>query len=101
MIKVYASKVFNLSMPEDVNSFSVSDSIDQMNQEASDHIVDESQNNVQEANDKALQLSKLCFMVGHVAVKEIVHLEAIESEWKRRKYLGIFFINLIIRPKRC
>ncbi|KAJ3299918.1 Condensin complex subunit, partial [Borealophlyctis nickersoniae] len=31
-------------------------------------------------------LSKLCFVVGHVAIKQIVHLEAIESEWKRKKH---------------
>lgn len=37
----------------------------------------------------AHELSKLCFMVGHIAIKQIVHLEAIESEWKRRKYLGM------------
>lgn len=31
-------------------------------------------------------LSQWCFLVGHVAIKQIVHLEAIESEWKRKKY---------------
>ncbi|KAI8826762.1 non-SMC mitotic condensation complex subunit 1-domain-containing protein [Fimicolochytrium jonesii] len=33
-----------------------------------------------------LELAGLCFIVGHVAIKEIVHLEAVESEWKRRKH---------------
>ncbi|CAG8435255.1 1824_t:CDS:10 [Scutellospora calospora] len=32
-----------------------------------------------------LQLSQLIFIVGHVAIKHIVHLEFIEDEWKRRK----------------
>jgi condensin complex subunit 1 len=33
------------------------------------------------------RLAKLAFAVGHVAVKQIVHLENVESEWKRRKHL--------------
>jgi len=32
-----------------------------------------------------LHLSQLVFIVGHVAIKQIVHLEVIETEWKRRK----------------
>ncbi|KAI8855085.1 non-SMC mitotic condensation complex subunit 1-domain-containing protein [Chytridium lagenaria] len=32
-----------------------------------------------------IELSKLCFMIGHVAIKQIAHLEAIEVEWKRRR----------------
>lgn len=35
----------------------------------------------------SIQLSQLCFAIGHVAVKQIVHLEAVELEWKRRKFL--------------
>ncbi len=30
-------------------------------------------------------LAQLLFFVGHVAIKQIVHLENIEAEWKRRK----------------
>ncbi|KAI9032255.1 non-SMC mitotic condensation complex subunit 1-domain-containing protein [Hyaloraphidium curvatum] len=33
----------------------------------------------------SFDLSKLLFAVGHVAIKQIVHLENIETEWKRRK----------------
>ncbi|TPX42544.1 hypothetical protein SeMB42_g05088 [Synchytrium endobioticum] len=33
----------------------------------------------------SLGLAKLCFMVGHAAIKQIVHLESIEVIWKRRK----------------
>jgi condensin complex subunit 1 len=36
-------------------------------------------------------------MVGHIAIKQIVHLEAIESEWKRRKYLGMRWFPLARR----
>ncbi len=37
----------------------------------------------------ALELAKLCFLVGHVAIKQTVHLEQIESEWKKRRAVGI------------
>ena len=30
------------------------------------------------------KLAQLCFLVGHVAIKQIVFLESIEAEWKRR-----------------
>lgn len=33
----------------------------------------------------AFHLSQLVFMVGHIALKHIVHLELVEREWKRRK----------------
>lgn len=38
----------------------------------------------------AFELSKLLFIVGHVAIKQIIHLENIETEWKRRKAKGEF-----------
>ncbi|RPA79150.1 condensin [Ascobolus immersus RN42] len=34
---------------------------------------------------KTVELSQLLFIVGHVAIKQIVHLELIEMEFKRRK----------------
>jgi condensin complex subunit 1 len=33
----------------------------------------------------AFELSKLLFVVGHVAIKHIVFLELVEREWKRQK----------------
>ncbi|KAJ1560409.1 Condensin complex subunit, partial [Cladochytrium tenue] len=33
----------------------------------------------------AFELSKLCFLIGHVAIKQVWWLEVIETEWKRRK----------------
>ena len=33
----------------------------------------------------AFELSKLLFVVGHVAIKHIVYLELVEREWKRQK----------------
>ena len=48
---------------------------------------------------KTAELSKFCFLVGHVAMKQIVHLEAIESEWKRRKHLGMINEHLMLETK--
>ncbi|KAK3346397.1 condensin-like protein [Lasiosphaeria hispida] len=36
-------------------------------------------------NDNAIALSQLLFIVGHVAIKQIVHLELCELDFKRRK----------------
>lgn len=33
----------------------------------------------------AFELSQLLFIVGHVAIKQIVYLELVEREWKRQK----------------
>ena len=33
----------------------------------------------------AFELSQLIFIVGHVAIKQIVFLELVEREWKRQK----------------
>ncbi|KAJ3123736.1 Condensin complex subunit [Nowakowskiella sp. JEL0407] len=35
----------------------------------------------------AMELAQLCFLVGHVAIKQLVHLEYVEAEYKRRKAL--------------
>ena len=48
----------------------------------------------------AFDLSKLLFLIGHVAIKQIVHLENVETESKRRKAKGefvpsIFHVNLL------
>lgn len=34
---------------------------------------------------EAFELSQLLFIVGHVAIKQIVYLELVEREWKRQK----------------
>lgn len=33
----------------------------------------------------SMELAQLFFLVGHIALKEIVHLEIVESAWKRKK----------------
>jgi condensin complex subunit 1 len=40
------------------------------------------------------ELSQLLFVVGHVAIKQLVFLELVEREWKRQKEVkeaGMFF----------
>ncbi|KAJ8693502.1 condensin complex non-SMC subunit Cnd1 [Pleurotus ostreatus] len=55
-------------------------------QETGDEPLDESQEN-QGSKDTgdAFELAKLLFVVGHVAMKQIVYLELVEREWKRQK----------------
>ncbi|ORE10875.1 ARM repeat-containing protein [Rhizopus microsporus var. microsporus] len=36
-------------------------------------------------HQSSMELSQLFFMVGHVALKQIVHLEIIESAWKKKR----------------
>ena len=43
------------------------------------------QDNVEKDVGDAFELSQLLFVVGHVAIKQIVFLELIEREWKRQK----------------
>ncbi|KAI9006529.1 condensin complex component cnd1 [Phycomyces nitens] len=43
---------------------------------------------VQQSDQKSsFELSQLFFIVGHVALKQIVHLEIVEAAWKRKKAL--------------
>jgi condensin complex subunit 1 len=43
--------------------------------------------NISSSAETCFHLSQLLFIVGHVAIRQIVHLELIEMEWKRRKAL--------------
>ncbi|KNC98205.1 condensin subunit YCS4 [Spizellomyces punctatus DAOM BR117] len=89
VVKNIASSVLNL--PKSVDS-----DVDQVAAQLSEtlHIDDKGEDAAMESQkDDALidscdplDLSKLCFVVGHVAIKQIVHLEAVEAEWKRRKH---------------
>jgi condensin complex subunit 1 len=119
MLKRMACRVFSLPLPEDASVDTVASlfannmNLD-MEQDNDQHEIendgninenaetfhDETAPAIQGSQDSlvntlhpgmcdAHELSKLCFMVGHIAIKQIVHLEAIESEWKRRKYLGM------------
>jgi condensin complex subunit 1 len=52
------------------------------------------QDTVKEMVD-AFELSKLCFLIGHIAIKEIAHIEAIEVEWKSRKFAGKCYLKMM------
>ena len=86
MIKIFASNLFKIPFPEDIDQISICDAVEKLGDDINDTPSQENQYN----SGLILQLSKMCFLVGHVAVKSIVHIESIESEWKRRKYLGNF-----------
>ncbi|CAI2182996.1 11563_t:CDS:10 [Funneliformis geosporum] len=43
-----------------------------------------------------LHLSQLLFIVGHVAIKQIVHLEVIEADWKRKKENTLLILLALI-----
>jgi condensin complex subunit 1 len=48
----------------------------------------------------AFELSRLLFVIGHVAIKYIVFLELVEREWKRQKdekTAGAYFLFFIFR----
>jgi condensin complex subunit 1 len=47
----------------------------------------EPEQDLQDQTKNSFKLSQLLFFVGHVAIRQIVHLENIETEWKRRKIL--------------
>ncbi|KAF4564796.1 Condensin complex subunit [Pleurotus pulmonarius] len=63
---------------------------DHPTQESAQETEDEPLNESQETQGSkdtgdAFELAKLLFVVGHVAMKEIVYLELVEREWKRQK----------------
>lgn len=45
-----------------------------------------SQSSASKDTGDAFELSQLLFIVGHVAIKQIVFLELVEREWKRQKH---------------
>ena len=88
LIKAYTSRVFS-SPSSSQDSTNVPDIQDKPHDEDGMEVDEQAETKeATETPSAALKLAKLCFMVGHVAMKEIVHLEAIESEWKRRKHTG-------------
>jgi condensin complex subunit 1 len=100
VVKVMTGKVFGISREGDGDISALMAGINNVNIDASgvgDHI------GVDECGVKpgvlvgSFEISKLMFVVGHVGVKQIVHLEVIESEWKRRKQAGVSLFLLIFR----
>lgn len=86
IIKKMAGKIFNLNATSE-------DEIDSMaNLLSNVEIGSESNSRPSASNEysrklNSFSLSQLIFLIGHVSIKQIVHLENIESEWKRRKHL--------------
>jgi condensin complex subunit 1 len=96
LIKTMAGNIFSLNISTDLE-------IDKMTNALSNIIIanknkgheEEPQNEILKEDPvpepslrtSSMKLAQLIFVVGHVAIKQMVHLECIESEWKRRKHL--------------
>ncbi|KAM0234256.1 hypothetical protein ACHAPO_006643 [Fusarium lateritium] len=57
----------------------------QMEDQIQSQLQSQSQGDKSRKRDNAITLSQLLFIVGHVAIKQIVHLELCELDFKRRK----------------
>lgn len=103
VIKKLTEKVFGLSNPNDGDISAIVANLNAVNidssaasNEATNGEDDSAKANVAGMTCSSFQLSKLIFVVGHVAVKQIEYLELIESEWKRRRHAGISAFSRII-----
>ena len=90
VIKKLTGKVFGISNPGEGDISALMADMNAVNiNSSSEHLgVDES-SVMKHATCSSIELAKLCFVVGHVSIKQIVHLELVESDWKRRKQEGI------------
>lgn len=66
-------------------SLSRSDSSDDMDTDEPVHLASPSSEDTSERKKTSIILSQLLFAVGHIAIKQIVHLELCELDFKRRK----------------
>ncbi|KAI7859019.1 armadillo-type protein [Circinella umbellata] len=72
-----------LSSPDDTNSNNTGTQMEiDYDMSLSQQVLPYPQNPIHQS---AMELSQLLFMVGHVALKQIVHLEIIEAAWKKKK----------------
>ncbi|GBC07485.1 hypothetical protein RclHR1_00750019 [Rhizophagus clarus] len=71
IIRQKAALVLDVKMPENVENMEIDEESILTDQES--FLV------------HPLHLSQLVFIIGHVAIKQLVHLEVIEAKWKRRK----------------
>ncbi|KAH6644124.1 non-SMC mitotic condensation complex subunit 1 [Boeremia exigua] len=89
IIRQVAKRVFAPKAPSRPNTSSgqKSDDFEPMDVDGGEEMPDAPVNEVPnpKKQNSALALSQLLFIVGHVAIKQIVHLELCELEFKRRK----------------
>lgn len=90
LIKKLAGNVFavNSTTEDEIDAIATALSAAKINKEKTDDLEEPhpQQNEIDDnIESNPLELAQLIFVVGHVAIKQIVHLENIESEWKRRK----------------
>ncbi|KAJ8325723.1 condensin complex non-SMC subunit Cnd1 [Batrachochytrium dendrobatidis] len=86
LVKQLACRVFgSMNTATSVPSISTDIMSELSNAISSKLVIGETQSNPPTtATTNSIHLAQLCFLVGHVAIKQIVHLEIIENEWKRR-----------------
>ncbi|KAI8908508.1 non-SMC mitotic condensation complex subunit 1-domain-containing protein [Gorgonomyces haynaldii] len=82
IIQKMTAKIFRVSESADDQMSKVADMLSTMQFEDKQESQETFQSSV------VFDLCQLVFVVGHVALKQIVYLEAIESEYKRRKHLN-------------
>lgn len=91
IVKKLASRIFDIPHPKEAVVADVDACAEALEANLTIDDDDSSESLVRSSNPLqcgAFDLAKLSFIVGHVAIKQIVHLELIESEWKRRKAQG-------------
>jgi condensin complex subunit 1 len=90
--------------PRDLDAMDEDQDID-ATQKSDERISTKSNSQGSEDVGDSFDLSQLVFVVGHVAIKHIAHLELIEREWKRQKderdagALVLLPICLMLRPE--
>ena len=86
IIKVLTLRVFpSLPQNTDENIDVLADQVNQITLESASQnqtISDSKEDSLQ----KSMDVCNLIFVVGHVAIQHLVHLERIEAEWKRKKH---------------
>ena len=87
LIKNFTKKVFSPEKDEDSAAPRDPEAMDEDQPANSDEAnpVPSSSQGDENAGD-AFTLAQLLFIVGHVAIKQIVFLELVEREWKRQKH---------------
>ncbi|KAJ3056052.1 Condensin complex subunit [Rhizophlyctis rosea] len=88
LIRLIASSIFEIKSPNAQVDDVADDLANALNidERSQDHIAAGTEQPAGDLTATPFDLSRLCFLVGHVAIKQTVHLEAVESEWKRRKH---------------
>jgi condensin complex subunit 1 len=86
-VKRFAARVFGLQVPEEAGVEEVSKGLaSSLRLTSPEPLLSPTQQSVSDVHmTDSLDVARFLFLVGHCAIKQIVHLENIESEFKRRQ----------------